>query len=130
MVEKLKLVDENFKDSREIPGPPEELSYSAKVVWLESAEEFWKKGWLDKASLAIFHNYCVLIGEARECEMAMAVDGKVIGGKRHPMYSMMLEAISGSRQLYETLSKFKKVSEEKEEKDEENNWKKDKGLLA
>lgn len=120
--------NENELDNSQVPSPPESLGYEAKCAWIQAAEDLFKKGYLDGGSLDVFYSYCVLIGEARECEAVLAVDGKIVGGKKHPAYGMMLEAIQGSRLLWESLTKVKKVEEKIGE--EENNWKKDKGLLA
>ena len=128
----VRLVDENYSnlDKEEIclPSPPEDLGYEAKCIWLKAGKKLLDDGFLDDGNFDLFHSYCVILGEARECESILAVDGKIVGGKKHPAYDMMLNAVDKAKNLWVILHPKKLNLKEIEE--EESVWDKDKGLLA
>jgi phage terminase small subunit len=114
------------ENSNFFPDPPEELSFEAKQVWLKAGEYLFNQGVINDGNYDLFYSYCVLIGEARECEGILAVDGKICAGKKHPAYDMMINAMDKAKNIYSILNQ-KKLNI-KEEEDE--TWGKDKGLLA
>ena len=127
-IEKEKANTKLMEEETQIPDPPEFMSYEAKCEFLRCIEDLVSKGIYVGVNIGIFENYCIAIGFVRECEQNLAEDGKIIAGKPHPAFKMMLDAMSSARASWESLKPKKLVS--KEEEDEENNWKKDKGLLA
>jgi P27 family predicted phage terminase small subunit len=129
----LRLVESNedIKTLETCPEPPEFLGFEAKCEWLRAAPELFKKGILTNDNLALFENYCICIGTARECLAIIEVDGKVIMTKNgpaiHPAQKLMLDSMAQAKSIMDGL-KPKKLGNEKEEI--ENNWKDTKGLLA
>ncbi len=128
----LRLVENNDIDVESLcPQPPEFLSFEAKCEWLRAAPELFKKGILTDENLALFENYCYLIGQSRECMVIVEVDGKMIMTKAgyvvHPMAKLASDSMRDAKNIMDGL-KGKKLNLEKGE--EENNWKDTKGLLA
>ncbi len=124
-----KLLEPNFHHDMEelCPDPPETLSFEAKSIWLEAAPELFKRGGLVGGNLMIFENFCIVSGHARDMNAMLEVDGRIVGGKPHPAYRMMLDAMITSRTLWAQLNP-KSTPGNKES--EEDSWGKDKGLLA
>ncbi len=111
-----------------IPDPPETMtSYEAKCEWIESVGDLVEKGIFTGPVVSLFYSYCVATGQARELEKILEEDGRIIGGKPHPAFRMMLDAMSTARSIWAEIKPKKLVLKEDEE---ENNWKNDKGLLA
>ena len=126
----LRLVDKKEKEKK-IPLPPENLSFESKNAWFQAVESLFDKGLLEGANLDIFEMYCMAVGHARECEAMLAEDGKIINGKPHPAFKMMLDSFASAKNLYESLKSKKSEKLDNENDDEkDNDWKKDKGLLA
>ncbi len=128
----LKLVEDDFESSSKkeicLPDPPETMtSYEAKCEWIESVGDLVEKGIFVGPNISLFYSYCVATGQARELEKILEEDGRIVGGKAHPAYRMMLDAMSTARSIWAEIKPKKLVIKEEEE---ENNWKNDKGLLA
>lgn len=119
--------DSSLENTLESYPPPDFLSYEAKCEWIRSVEDLVEKGIFVGPNIGLFESYCVATGYARECEQLLEVDGKIIGGKPHPAYRMMLDAMATARSIWAELKPKKLVLKEDEE---ESDWKKDKGLLA
>lgn len=111
-----------------IPDPPETMTnYEAKCEWVESVGDLVEKGIFSGPNVSLFYSYCVATGQARDLEKILEEDGRIVGGKAHPAYRMMLDAMSTARSIWAEIKPKKIVVKEEEE---ENNWKNDKGLLA
>lgn len=124
----LKLVEEDYRSEEiHLPDPPESMSYEAKCEFLRSIGNVIELGIYSGPNIGIFESYCIATGFARECEQILEVDGKIIGGKPHPAFKMMLDAMTNARASWETLKPKKIILKEDEE---ENGWKKDKSLLG
>ncbi len=110
-----------------LPDPPEFMSYEAKCEFLRSIGLLVESDLYKGPAIGIFESYCIATGFARECEQRLAEDGMIVGGKPHPAYKMMLDAMTNARASWESLKPKKIIIKEDEE---EESWGKDKGLLA
>jgi len=139
--EKLEENDEQTleqENSKEItfgpcPGPPDWMGFEAKMEWIRSAEDLHEKGRLKGGVISLLENYCVAVGLARELEKTLQDDGKIIAGKPHPAYKMLLEAIASSKQLAGEIGftrRFGQTPEKEESQEEPTVWGGDKSLLA
>lgn len=129
MLSLVKKEEENDLNQEQlIPDPPDSMSYEAKCEFLRSINYLIENDLYKGPNIGIFESYCIATGFARECESILEVDGKIVGGKPHPAYKMMLDAMSNARASWESLKPKKLIL--KDEEEEGNNWKKDKGLLA
>lgn len=119
----LEIVDDG------VPLSPEWMSFEARMEWMRSAPELFKKGQLVGGMIALFENYCVAIGLVREFESMISSDGKIINGKPHPAFKMMLDAMVQAKSIASEL-KFGKVlnPEEQDNGEDKSRWQK--GLLA
>jgi phage terminase small subunit len=127
----LTLVEEGFKplssQNQEVClDPPETFSYEAKCEWIRACPDLTKRGVLVGGNIGIFENYCISMGMAKEFEAMLEVDGKIISGKPHPAFKMMIEAMTSAKSLWGEL----KPRGKDKEQEEEDTWGKDKGLLA
>jgi len=128
--ERLRLV-ESSKPSGPPPEPPANLRFEAKCEWLASAPELHKSGRLIGGVLSLFELYCVAVGHARDYEKMLQNDGSIIGGKPHPAYKMMLDAMSHAKALGAEIGFVKKVVVSFEKPPaEKSDWDDDKSLLA
>jgi len=124
----LSLVEKEEKNQEsQIPQPPEFMGYEAKCEWLRSIEDVVEKGLFIGPNIGLFENYCIAHGLSRECEEHIATDGKIIGGKPHPLLKTMFDSMSLAKNLLAELKPKKEIKKDEEEKD---SWGKDKGLLA
>lgn len=119
--------EDEIKDRGPCPPAPEYISYEAKLVWEEAAPDLWEKDRLHGGAISLLVNYCVSVGLAREMSAILEVDGKIIKGKPHPAYRMMLDAIAASRAIASEL-RFAREHMNNEEKAKNNGW--GEGLLA
>jgi len=132
----LRIVEEDYEsDSSKpviiLPDPPDFMNYEAKCEFLRSIEDVVLSGSYSGPGIGIFENYCIAMGFAKEFEQTLAEDGKIVGGKPHPAWKMMLDAMTNARASWESLKPRKIIiNKEEEESEEDNPWKKDKGLLA
>ena len=130
MLALLKQNEENIEDKESFPLPPEELGFDAKCVWMRAGPKLFEDGLLNDGNLDLFHSYCMIMGEVRECEGMIAVDGKIVGGKKHPAFEMMLTAVEKAKNIYLALRPKGLGIKEEEREEKESGWNKDKGLLA
>lgn len=127
LVNKNEEIEEEIDDRGPCPDPPEFLEYEAKLVWLEAAPDLWKKDRLHGGTISLLTNYCMVVGEAREMKAVLEVDGKIIKGKPHPAYHMMMSAISTATRIAVEL-RFAREHINSEDKANINGW--DRNLLA
>lgn len=134
--QRLVVVEEELDDPAELnddevrgpcPPAPEYISYEAKLVWEEAAPDLWVKDRLHGGAISLLVNYCVAVGVAREMAAILEVDGKIIKGKPHPAYRMMLDAMSTARAVASEL-RFAREHMNNEDKAKNNGW--GDGLLA
>lgn len=116
------------KVSSPFPPPPDWMGFEAKCEWLRAGKDMWNEGGLEDKNLGMFENYCIAIGVIRECENMLAVDGKIVGGKAHPAFKMMIEAMAQAKAAAISLRFVRSAPRIKEEEDD--NWGRDKRLLA
>ena len=127
----LTLVEEGFSpqtsdlDQDLCLEPPENFGFEAKCEWIRSCPDLIKRGVLIGGNIGIFENYCISMGMVKEFEDMLEVDGKIVGGRPHPAFKMMIDAMASAKALWGEL----KPRGNKEEK-EEDTWGKDKELLA
>jgi len=130
----LKLVEEGYEvnglEKIILPDPPDFMSYEAKCEFLRSVEDVVRKGLYEGPNIGLYESYCVAIGFAREFEQQLAEDGKIIGGKAHPAFKMMIDAIASARASWDSVKPKRIVINKEVKDDEENEWKDDKKLLA
>lgn len=110
-----------------VPEPPEWMSYESKCEWLRSAPSLHEKGRLSGSVISMLESYCIAIGIVRECEAMIAVDGKIVGGKTHPAFRMMMESMKEARGIAVEL-RFAREGVPQGDKAKANGW--DSGLLA
>src|SRR5690348_17021546 len=115
-----------------VPLSPDWMGYEARMEWMRSAPELYKKGQLVGGNIALFENFCVAVGLTREFEAMLANDGKIINGKPHPAFKMMLDAMAQAKSIATELKFGKEIKPESEEENEEQESKSkwNNGLLA
>ena len=115
-----------------VPPPPDWMSFEAKMEWIRSAPDLHEKGKLKGGIISLFENYCIAIGYIRELEKMLQDDGKIIGGKPHPGYKMLLDTMASSKALASEIGFNRKliINPLNQEDEEDNAWTKDKSLLA
>ncbi len=125
----LKLVPPSeAREEIRLPDPPEFMSYEAKCEFLRSVGYLVENEIYNGPNIGIFESYCIAIGFSREFEQMIAEDGKIVGGKPHPAYKMMLDAMAAAKSNWDSI-KLKKFNFKEIEEEEENVWK-NSGLLA
>jgi P27 family predicted phage terminase small subunit len=112
-----------------VPGPPEWMSFEAKLEWFRCAKDLHETGRLKGGMISLLENYCSVVGHGRELEKMLQEDGKIIGGKAHPAYKMYLDTVNNSRALASEIGFSKKLAPVVDKDDSENPWS-DKSLLA
>ncbi len=132
LVEKQEIKEENQNSSSEsllppCPEPPEWMSFEAKMEWLRAAPELHKKGRLTGGMISLFENYCIAIGEVRDCEAMISSDGKIVNGKVHPAFKMMLDAMAMAKSIAGEI-RFARDGVEDTNRARANGW--DESLLA
>lgn len=88
----------------EIPTPPEGWNQYAQEEWQRTLPTLMRqRGTVTEMDLAIFANYCVAIGMAREAQAILATDGLIYQGasgpKKHPAVGILSEAMTQARQM-------------------------------
>lgn len=82
---------------------PSWLSEFAQAEWNRVYPGLVERRILITADLASLENYCVAIGQVRECEAILQREGPVIdtdgGKKRHPASIVQSDAMNRARQL-------------------------------
>jgi P27 family predicted phage terminase small subunit len=132
-------LDENEEGSPEtdplvlfgpVPPPPDWMGFEAKLEWIRSAEDLHFRGKLVGGAISLLENYCIAIGYVRELEQMLQEDGKIISGKPHPAYKMLLDTMNNARSLANEIGFTKKqVVIASEPAEDEGPWKGDKSLL-
>ncbi len=121
--------EERMEETQEVslPEPPEEMSFEAKCEFIENVDYLIDHGMYEGPNVTLFKLYCNAVGDAKELENKLAVDGLICGGKPHPAFKMKNDAISLAKNLWAEIKPKKIVIKED---GEEESWGKDKGLLA
>ena len=130
LVEKLEIERNNIPADGLIPPcpePPDWMSFEAKMEWLRAAPELHKKGRLVGGLISLLENYCIATGEIRECEAMLASDGKIINGKVHPAFKMMIDAMAIAKSIGGEL-RFARDGVPDNDRARSNGW--DESLLA
>lgn len=90
------------------PGPPAWLSEQAKAEWKRTAPELHRRRLLTAETMATMESYAVAVGQVRECEEAMAAEGRFIAGedgpKAHPALKVQAAAMREARLLAAELA--------------------------
>lgn len=120
-----RILDPGF-DYSSLPSPPEHLPFEGKILWWKLSKELDDKGRLSESVKDILESYCIVKGQALEFFKMISNDGKIVGGKIHPLWKPMIEAFASSKALFNEIGFIKKESLNL--KEEESNW--DKSLLA
>jgi phage terminase small subunit len=124
----LSLVQNNeIMEEKELPEPPEEMSFEAKCEFIENVGYLIDHGMYEGPNVTLFKLYCNAVGDAKFLEQNLAEDGLICGGKPHPAYKMKNEAVTLAKNLWDAIKPKKLIVKEG---DEEESWGKDKGLLA
>lgn len=89
------------------PRAPVWLPPEAKEEWRRVLPDLIKRGVLTKVDLSAVENYCFAIGQIRECQKTIAMEGAVIetkhGSKRHPLFQTLQQMLTESRRLASEL---------------------------
>ena len=90
-----------------VPRAPSWLPDEAKEEWRRVLPDLIKRGVLTKVDLSTVENYCLAIGQIRECQKTIAVEGAVVkmkgGTKRHPLFQVLQQMLTESRRLASEL---------------------------
>ena len=90
------------------PGPPSWLPEHAAAEWRRVAPELHRRKLFGRDSMAMLENYCVAVGTVRECEEAMAREGRVVatenGMAAHPAFRIQASAMREARLLASELA--------------------------
>jgi P27 family predicted phage terminase small subunit len=91
----------------DVTGAPAWLSKDAKVEWGRVMPILIERRILTDADLASFENYCVAIGQVRECERLIRKFGYVFeterGPRAHPAVKIQSDAMTRARLLASEL---------------------------
>lgn len=86
-----------------VTGAPAWLSKDAKAEWARVMPILVERRILTNADLASFENYCVAIGQVRECERLIRRGGYVVetnrGPRAHPAVKIQSDAMTRARLL-------------------------------
>lgn len=87
----------------DVTGAPAWLSKDAKVEWNRVMPILVGRRVLTDADLASFENYCIAIGQVRECERLVRKFGYVVetqrGPRAHPAVRIQSDAMTRARLL-------------------------------
>jgi P27 family predicted phage terminase small subunit len=90
-----------------VTGAPGWLSKDAKAEWTRVMPILVERRILTDADLASFENYCVAIGQVRECERLIRKSGYVVeterGPRAHPAVKIQSDATTRARLLASEL---------------------------
>ena len=82
---------------------PSWLSTAAKAEWRRTMPHLVQRRTLTEADLGSFENYCVAIGQVRECEATLRKRGMFIetdkGTRAHPAVRIQADAMTRARLL-------------------------------
>ncbi|MBP2315983.1 phage terminase small subunit P27 family [Azospirillum soli] len=85
------------------PSPPSWLAPHAKKEWKRAAKELHERRLLSDDTLATLESYCIAVGQVREFEEIMKVEGRTVstdkGPKAHPAFRMQGSAMREARLL-------------------------------
>lgn len=99
---KPKLIVDNSAVSA-APPAPRWLSQEACAEWRRVTPILAERRILTTADLGNLENYCVAIGQVRECERLIQLNGLVLdtdnGPKRNPAFGMQSDAMTRARLL-------------------------------
>lgn len=87
----------------DVTGAPAWLSRDAKAEWQRVMPILVERRILTDADLASFENYCIAIGQVRECERLIRKSGYVVetarGPRAHPAIRIQSDAMTRARLL-------------------------------
>ena len=85
------------------PPPPAWMSDEAKAEWNRVAPDLIERRILSETDLGGLESYCVAIGRVRECEHLLRAADLVVETdnfpRKHPAFSMQMEAMKTARQF-------------------------------
>ena len=94
---------EGGADPAGCPGAPAWFTPHAAAEWRRAAPDLHRRKLLARDTMATLESYCVAVGLIRECEEAMARDGRFIategGMVAHPAFRMQASAMREARLL-------------------------------
>lgn len=102
------LVVDNRGDMKEAPEPPEWIGEYAAAEWRRVAPDLVARGRLNEADLGTLESYCIAIGQVKEMQRQIAIEGAVIndpkrGPRKHPAVSIRADAMTQARLLANEL---------------------------
>ncbi|MBN9018452.1 MAG: phage terminase small subunit P27 family [Rhizobiales bacterium] len=102
------LAVDNTSDMKEAPEPPEWIGEFAAVEWRRVAPDLVARGRLNEADLGTLESYCIAIGQVKEMQRQIAIEGAVIndpkrGPRKHPAVSIRADAMTQARLLANEL---------------------------
>lgn len=83
----------------DVPRPPTWLSKDAKAEWRKVAPILVERDVLTEGDLGALAAYCDAVGQLVAASRQIAVDGMVVGGKKHPLITTTVAARNQIRQL-------------------------------
>lgn len=96
-------VIEGTADAGRCPSAPPWLPAAAKAEWKRVAPILHRNGILADDTVTLVESYCVAVGQSREFEAVMAVEGRTIatadGPKVHPVFRAQTAALREARLL-------------------------------
>ena len=96
----LTVIDGSKADRKQ---PPSWMARDAKAEWRRVMPILRKRRILTEADLGSLENYCVAIGQVRECDRILQGEGLVVstdkGPRKHPAVAIQSDAMTRARLL-------------------------------
>ncbi|MGD9836303.1 MAG: phage terminase small subunit P27 family [Afipia sp.] len=112
------------------PGVPDWMAKEAKAEWRRVTPKLIARKVLTQSDLGSLENYCVAIGQVRECQSTLNKDGLYVQSEKgaprpHPAVRIMHQAMTQARQLAAELGltpASRGKTQENDPKENEDEW--------